>query len=446
MDVVSRLSGRVNAVTCRRLVGVGSALYLAAVFTVLLPDPAAAQSTSLATSGIVPGALSCAASNNGTGHIECAEYLTGGGWAAVSWEAPPGPNSNPAGAEAVGTVDHLPLPTPAGSLQGFPGCTTAADGGGTIICLVKVGTGSQILLQAMSFSLTQPNPVSSGFTTVTSASASAGFSNPACTNGGNAGTVAQNNGPQALCAVVINNELFAVDYSLAAPTKPTLVAMASLGSSFTGSPGCTTVDVTTGTADFVAVCAIRSGGGLLAFAFDAKGALGSKLLPAASFTGDPSCTTPADNALTAICAIAGSDALRGIAIPYVQGAALSPGAYQMLGTPPDTGAWGGMVGCAPPNDTQNAGNLVTCAALSSSAAVFGVTFDPRVGTTYGPTGPLFTAASGVNGTPSCIMLNVDPDQITCGATTADSGSVSFNLPVGLTPPAVQQAILSVLEN
>jgi hypothetical protein len=430
-----------------RIAGLAALLCCSLAGALLPLRPAAGQSAVLDASGIAAGAIGCAPSNNGTGHLECAEYTAGNGLAAVSWQAPPGPNgvpNAPAATEAVGTVDHLALATPAGPPKGVPGCATAADGAGTLICLVEITSGSNVLLQALSFALTQPTPTSSALTTVATLPASDTIGNPGCTNGGNAGQNAPF-GPQALCVLVINGALYAVNDTLAAPAAPSFTALSSLGSGFTGTPGCATVQPTA-TLDFVALCAVRNTGGLLAFAFDAKGVLGSKQLADEPFTGDPSCTPPLDKSLTAICAIAGSDTLRGFAIPYVQGGAFAPGAYQTLGTPADTGKWAGTVGCAPPNDTENAANLVTCTALSSAEAAFVVTFDPRAGTLYGPTGPFFSAASAVDSVPSCIMLNVDPDQITCGATTSNGGTAAFNLPVGRVSPAVQHAILSIFRH
>jgi hypothetical protein len=93
-----------------------------------------------------------------------------------------------------------------------------------------------------------------------------------------------------------------------------------------------------------------------------------------------------------------------------------------LGTAPDTGQWGHSVGCAFSNDPNNL-NLVTCAVLSSSGAVYAIKFDPRLNQATGINGPFI---SGVNRDLSCVTLAIDNNQITCGAIATSNNSVGGN--------------------
>jgi hypothetical protein len=105
--------------------------------------------------------LGCAPSNNGTGHLNCAEELantTAGGSAllgGVSWQVPG--NANPP--EAAGTVDAITsvdLPSN-GPFTGTPGCAKTNDNpaSGTVICAVE---GTNNGLYGIAIHPQQPNP------------------------------------------------------------------------------------------------------------------------------------------------------------------------------------------------------------------------------------------------------------------------------------------------
>src|SRR5690242_18520305 len=74
---------------------VGRSTGLAAVALIGFCQPAAAQTETLTNGGVVPGAMSCAPSNNGTGHMVCLEYLASGSLLGLSWQAPPGATGEP---------------------------------------------------------------------------------------------------------------------------------------------------------------------------------------------------------------------------------------------------------------------------------------------------------------------------------------------------------------
>jgi hypothetical protein len=138
-------------------------LLLASVFCLLqlgISPQASAQTTGphdLQTN-VVTG-LGCAPSNNGTGHLICAEELantTAGGSAllgGVSWQVPG--NANPP--EISGTVDQITSVDllPNGPFTGTPSCAKTLDGTGTVICAVE---GTNNGLYGIAIHPQQPNP------------------------------------------------------------------------------------------------------------------------------------------------------------------------------------------------------------------------------------------------------------------------------------------------
>jgi hypothetical protein len=109
---------------------------------ILVPDTFAQQV--LQTNVDLPTGISCANSNNGTGHVLClAEQNNSPLLDGFSWQPPgttmQGPNGfNGALIEAVGKVDIMPnVSMPAGPFTGVPGCATSGDLSGTVICAIE---------------------------------------------------------------------------------------------------------------------------------------------------------------------------------------------------------------------------------------------------------------------------------------------------------------------
>jgi hypothetical protein len=90
------------------------------------------------------------------------------------------------------------------------------------------------------------------------------------------------------------------------------------------------------------------------------------------------------------------------------------------------------ISCANPNDNSTGHNKVACAVNSAAGNVYAVKFDPRTNSTsgvFGQAGAGTPFATGANGVISCIRLNIDANQITCGATLSGGGSGGFIVPV-----------------
>ena len=108
------------------------ALSLAMGIPAILSNPAVAQTVQFgAGQSVAPDVVSCAPSNNGTGHLVCAEMFSGSNTLqGVSWQTPP---------FGQGAVNQMPLGAPApGLLAGRrPGCGSAADGTGTVLCALE---------------------------------------------------------------------------------------------------------------------------------------------------------------------------------------------------------------------------------------------------------------------------------------------------------------------
>jgi hypothetical protein len=431
--------------------------WLAAAAILLLAGvdhPAASQSMQL-TTGIATGAISCAPSNNGTGHLVCLEYGSGGNLVGVSWEAPPAVG----GSEAPNAVDPLSpvLPTPAGTPQGAPGCGPANDGSGSIVCLIVAKTSSGFTFQGVAFNpFNTANVPSSALQTLGTAATSATIGNPGCAAtdtkiagaGGSFGAV--------FCALVMNGALFGVGFEPHTNTATPLTAL-SLGAGFTGTfagaPSCAPTAANT-----PGVCAVRMGNTLIGFTLlfnPPNGGAGASLiaanavsLGATTVTSDPSCAVPengknADNTFTAICGVISGNTLLGIAFDPQDKTVT---AFETLGGVPDGGTWTGSPSCAFTNDglTPRAQfeNLVSCGLLSSTTNLFEVTFDPRGRQSFGINGPFGSKAEvRLN----CIEIAIDADALYCGATVASGASDGFMLPVGILPLRSMPGILQSLQ-
>lgn len=397
---------------------------------------AIAQSVSL-TPTVTATAIGCAPSGNGTGHMICVEYSKSPSLVGVSWEGPPALGSGP-GTEPAGTIDTInPLGTAAGIPVGAPGCATTFDGDGTVACLVvSAGTGG-FTLQGVA--LSPSTNIGSPLLSLGTQPATAVVSNPSCA------TASINKNGVIVCAVVSNNQVYGIAFAARkniVQTPLTSLALADV----TGSPSCVAAPTHT-----TLICAVRQGGGLLgfSFAYDAANntvdAVKSVSLGAQTFSGDPSCALRADGA--ASCAIVSGSVLLGIDFNPATGAASG---YQSLGSARD-GTWTGAVACAPLNDFRNNslaqvtpnpqnGNLVGCAALSSTGKLYHVSFDPKAARTLGIDGPL---AANFSSSISCLELAIDVDQLYCGGISTNGAALSARLPVGLTPPGVQATVATL---
>lgn len=416
----------------RRALGV-LAQMLALISAVVFSEWVGAQALTVQlTPGVAATAIGCAPSNNGTGHMVCLEYGLAGALIGVSWETPPA-RSNGVGTERAGTLDQLnpPLPNPAATPTGAPGCGPANDGSGTVSCLVvTVNSGGYFLLGVAFYpplntkTMVKNTQAELQLGTGPIAPATATVGNPSCTGVSN-GLVA--------CAIVVNQQLYATAFD---PRTGASTALTSLPlGNVVGSPGCTSVTVV--------VCAVRQNGGLLGFSFQYNpttkvlGLVSSMLLAAQSFTGDPSCVAVADG--QANCAILNGNSLLGVYFNTQTGAVTG---LQSLGAARDSGVWSAGPGCGKTNDGRaNSKSLTTCAVVSSRSNVFYVTFDPRAHRKLGVSGPFST---GANGVPSCLPLAIDADQLNCGAIMTNGTASGIKLPVGLlSPPEIANA-LSVL--
>jgi hypothetical protein len=408
---------------------------LGAVLAMASAHPVCAQSTQL-TAGIVTGAVGCAPSNNGTGHLVCAQYSTSGAIVGVSWQTPPGAPLGPTGREPRGQIDPLPL-SPAGmALVGAPACGPANDGTGTVGCLVVSSAGGNYAVSGVAFYPPTQTARSLALATVPG---TARISAASCASGNT------QNG-SILCVLVINDQLNAIGFEARSNVNTQLQAL-PLGNGFVGNPSCASAQ---GTGNVVSVCAIRQGNGLLGFSFDINGmltAVQSLSLGTGSFLGDPGCAIPAngkntDGTFTATCAIVGGGVLLGISFDPQAGTLTG---FQSLGAAGDGGSWNGALGCASVPDFRNAetanANLISCGAVSSKTNLFDVTFDPRGNVSRGLNGPF---ASGTTSKPSCVALAVDADEISCAGTTTDGASSGFRLPAGLLPAAALAPVIAVL--
>jgi hypothetical protein len=443
---------------------------LAAAAAIGFCQPVAAQTTTLTTGGVATGALSCAPSVNGTGHMVCLEYSTAGSVIGLSWQAPPG-----AATETTGTVVGDSLAQPSGVPVGAPGCGPDINGLGTVTCLVVSETASGFALQGIAFyPPTDPQGTGttrpSGFVTIATEPAGTHIGNPSCASANSGGAV--------VCAIYINGQLYGVGLTptINGPTPPTRanpdtttltaspLTLLLSGAGVTGNPSCTAAD--TGNQPVPVDCAVKEGNSLVGFALTyTAAAVASKdaiSLGSMTFDGDPSCAVPANGqvgttSFVATCGIVSGTTLFALSFDPIDAIpASSPSshttAFQSLGKAPDTGSWTGSTSCTAikdfrrgvnpnlklfPNASPNT-NLISCAAISSTDNVFKVTFDPRLPVNRGVAGPF---GGNANANLSCLALDIDPDNTYCGGTTTAGASVGYTLPVGVSSPGTAGVFL-----
>jgi hypothetical protein len=416
--------------------------------------PVFAQQTQL-SGGIAAGAISCAPSANGTGHMVCAEYAAAGALYGVSWQVPGtvGPPRQQqfhngqvvAVVEALNTVDPpQTLGSPAGPLQGAPSCGPANDLTGTAACLFVSRGSTGFILQGGAF-YPAPTVVAPALVQLDTKPTAQAISNPSCASANSNGAV--------MCAIVVDNQLYGIGFEPRTGVNTRLTVLLPGTTGFTGNPNCSSPE-----GSLMATCAIRQGGGLLGFVLQfnppsggvsaSVTTAGSIQLGSGAFIGDPGCAIRGNGVTTLTCAIVSGKNLLGVVFdPMAQTVLVGLQSPQSLGLPSDGGAWTGEVGCAGPPDFRNGksqnGNLISCAVVSNTSNVFAVTFDPVAGRNLGINGPF---AANINSVPSCLPLAVDNDQINCGVTRADGTSAGLRIPVGLVPQSVATAAVSILLN
>jgi hypothetical protein len=406
------------------------------------------------TPGIGVVGISCAPSNNGSGHMICLEYTSAGSLMGVSWEAPPTPKDN--NTETTDTLDSIPISAPGGTLTGVPSCGSANDTSGAVSCLSLTLGSNGIILQGASFyppnNAASPPALLALGTIPTTAN---GVGDPSCTSVSNAISTAPKPDGVILCNFTVNGQIYSVAFTgsiglhtvdpQATPYATGIAPPTSLPplTGITGNPSCASVNMT-------AICVVRQGNGLLAFSLlynptpipGSVKYINSVSIPSpVSFTGDPSCAVPADGfngtSTTLTCAVVSGANLYGVSVTL-------PGASSetlLLGPAPDGGTWTGGVGCATVQDNRQVNmSLVGCVALSNTANLFEVTFDPRPGgRNLGVRGPF---ASNLTGVPSCLKLNIDQDRMYCGQINGSGNAIGLNLPVGLLSQSARAAIMS----
>ena len=430
-------------------------------------QPLAAQTETLTPSGVIPGAISCAPSGNGIGHMECLEYSTSGLLIGLSWQAPPAASARAEINDTIDVENKPPFTAAVGTLIAAPACAAENDDVGTIACLlVSQSTSGEFTLQGVAFA---PPVDKVGTTTPTglmqlgTEPANAVIGNPSCSTAGSAGAI--------VCAIPINGQLIGVGFEPKANIATALTTLLS-GASITGNPSCAAA---ANTHVIPSTCAIREGSSLVGFAFTFTpppspviATEDTLTLGTMTFSGDPSCAIPADGPVAAMtsfvatCGIVSGTALFGIsfdpidAIPTSATASHTTG-LQSLGNAPGTNSWTGHISCAGiadfrrgidpnlnnfPNASPNK-NLVNCAATSATANVFAVTFDPRLPSSRGVTGP-FGGNAPAN--LSCLFLNVDHDNTYCGGITQAGASVGYTIPVGILPSGVVPVLQQFVSN
>ncbi|MGB8842637.1 MAG: hypothetical protein WCC64_16380 [Aliidongia sp.] len=441
---------------------------LAVATLIGVSQPAAAQTTILTSGGVATGAISCAPSNNGTGHMVCLEYSTSGSLIGLSWQAPPAAGGN---TELVGKIDTVSLANPGGTLVGAPGCGPENNNTGTIACLVvsKTSNGS-FILQGIAFyppADIADTATPSGLVTLATEPANTVIGNPSC--------AAANIGGAVICAITINGELLGTGFEpktniFSAPGNTTTPALTPLlSSNVTGNPSCTS-----GEAANPSDCAIREGNALVGLAVSftppPSGSTVARIaaedavtMGSMSFAGDPSCGVPPNGqvgttSFVATCGIVSGTTLFGLSFDPIDAIpASSPAshttAFQSLGTAPDIGSWTGSIGCSSFSDFRGATapdisptqNLIGCVPISSTHNVFEVTFDPRMPVTRGMIGPF---GANANANLSCLPLAIDRDNIYCGGTTTTTTGASggYIVPVGVLSPGTAAVIVQLLSN
>jgi hypothetical protein len=207
------------------------------LLSALLLQSASAQSVSFPLAAGEAGDnardISCAPSNNGSGHLVCAEYVaagsvvTGGAINGVAWLAPP--TMPTPGTSALATPQPLiPLP----KLVGAPSCAPRNDGNGTATCLgtssFSIG-GRGITTVTITFFGVSFYPVTpltpSGLTlgrvsNTSTVGASPSVSTPSCVTTGN--------GAQVICAVTINGTVNGIRFDPISGSSTGLTSLASI--------------------------------------------------------------------------------------------------------------------------------------------------------------------------------------------------------------------------
>jgi hypothetical protein len=447
---------------------------------------AQAQVSLQINSGIAAGATSCVASNNGTGHMVCAEYTTSGSVVGQSWQATPGGGTGN-GREAAGTLDPtLSLGSLTGTSVGAPGCAPEDDGTGTAACLFVSQSGGAYNFQVAAFypgpATAEANPNGNGaagptFNSPTSLltlplngqtfPTSDTISSPSCAS---TNTLIANQTTiftkAVACAIIISGQVYGVAFEPRTATATTLTALSSLGTGFVGDPNCTS-----NLESVAIVCAARQGSALLGFnlAFSQSSSGGTPSIATtssislgseSSFAGDPACAVPSsgnlgDNTALAICVIVSGNSLLGLAFDpqdnYNTG-------FETLGSAPaGAGSWTGNASCTNivPFGNVRTAPMVSCALTSSTANssgsnIYALTFNPAEsldvnGTTT--TTPAFTSsiwntlATGANATLSCLPLNIDISFFYCGSTTSSGAVEASILGVDELPPSVLSVLI-----
>ena len=431
-----------------------------AAILVLLHWTQNANAQTILTTGIATGAIACAPSNNGTGHMICVEYTTAGAVRGTSWQAPPGPRAT----DPTDTVQPpVSLNAPAGTPTGSPGCGPSNDSSAAASCLIISTTSTGLSFQAVK--LYPPSgfviPLSAT-TLISTQPAGTVVGKPSCANAGVNVPAAPNVTLRSvvLCVMTVNGQIEAIAFEPQAGISMPLQTVSGTLVNVIGNPSCASAAHPNPAGlnpdpKFITnvVCAVRQGQGLTGFAvqFNQSGTtgtiayLGSVHLPAGAFAGDPGCAPIGAQPATSIavnCAIVSGNTVLGIGFDPQAGT--TTGNYQSLGSPPDGGTWNANLGCTSFRTAANQNaNLTGCEVVSSTTNVFEVTFDPQTATARGPLGPF---AAQVNGSQSCLELATDFDLMYCGQTSTAGAAEGLRLPVGiLGPGATTSAVaLSVL--
>jgi hypothetical protein len=406
-----------------------TALIVAGISLQFLSQPVAAQTaTSFDQPGTSTGAIACAPSNNGSGHMVCVQYIVGSGSSTsiggVSWEVPPANGGN----QPAGTLDFITaVAPPSGQSFGFvPSCAPANDNSGTADCIVysRAGTsGAAVNILGIGFyppTSAAASPLRALFTV----SGSVVSSNPSCTSANTkVGTPARG---AAMCAIAVSGQIYGFAFEPYTNTA-TPMTLLSLETGFVGNPSCASAP---GSA--VAMCAMQQASGLTGFAFaynpvnNTVGLVGSvQSLGNNTFGSDPSCAIARNVAApigggtyATTCGIVGSavnpNPLLGITFDLKN----APTAYMTTATAPignlafTSGTWQNRISCASPN-AGGANNTIACVAIATTNFdAYAVNFDPRTGQTSALVNSSIGAAE-----PSCISINIDMNQVSCGALT-----------------------------
>ncbi len=459
-------------------------LALACVCGLLLPSisrQAIAQTRALESNVVT--SISCAPSQNGTGHMICGEELRAPGagntfFSGVSWQSLPTVTPG-APVEPPFTVDSSDITLPAGPFTGTPGCSSTGDGSGTVICAVEGPSNGLygIAIHPQPTQTTSPLvPLLLPGTAIT-AGVLLNFSpcsptavcnivgslasSPSCAPTSGTGTM-------VICAVVVNEQ------SVTGSAQPLLVGIAfdprapqvtgsnpvytTLPYTFTygSNPSCVGVTDHSTTnpqngGNMFAACGIVvmnsapwSTATIFGIAFDPRSGYargGLIISSSAPYASDPSCAAPRDNSTEVICAIgtgSGSGFGTGTFTTLV-GFGFDPvgrtiTANQTLGAAPTgTGFWTG-VGCASPNESGpgSTQNTILCAATTSTNQTYGVLFDPRANAApIISAGNVFSPPNGaaIHMAPSCVSLNIVTNQISCSVVDSTKESWAFAVPV-----------------